>query len=103
MSQPCLHHPTPSDPTKHNPPPTSPTPLLLQALCSAACFAPEDWPLLIVCPSTMKLVWRDALYDWLPQELHPEPHNLLVVKDGKASHAHRGMCDTDWVAFHMGG
>ena len=31
-----------------------------QALCIAACFGPEDWPLLIVCPSTMKLVWADA-------------------------------------------
>jgi hypothetical protein len=31
-----------------------------QALCIAAAFGPEDWPLLIVCPSTMKLVWADA-------------------------------------------
>lgn len=33
---------------------------LPQALCIAACYAPEDWPLLVVCPSTMKLVWADA-------------------------------------------
>ncbi len=31
----------------------------LQALCIAACY-PEDWPLLIICPATMKLVWQEA-------------------------------------------
>ena len=30
-----------------------------------------------------QLVWRDALYDWLPPELQPAPHNLAVIKDGK--------------------
>ena len=40
-------------------PPSSPPPA--QALAIAACFAPQDWPLLIVCPSTLKLVWQDAV------------------------------------------
>eukprot|EP00887_Chlorella_sp_A99_P006963 scaffold2.g6963.t1 len=32
----------------------------VQALAIAAAFGPEDWPLLVVCPATMKLVWQDA-------------------------------------------
>lgn len=35
----------------------------VQALCIAACY-PEDWPLLIICPATMKLVWREAGELW---------------------------------------
>ncbi|EFN53502.1 hypothetical protein CHLNCDRAFT_136835 [Chlorella variabilis] len=55
----------------------------VQALCIAACFGPEDWPLLIICPSTMKLVWQDAVRHWLPPDLTPRPHNLAVIKDGQ--------------------
>lgn len=74
----------------HNPAP----PRLAQALCAAACFGPEDWPLLIVCPSTMKLVWRDAVLDWLPPALQPEPGNLVVIKDGKV-----GVWWVGWVGW----
>ena len=31
-----------------------------QALLIAACFGPDDWPLLIVCPTGMRLVWEEA-------------------------------------------
>lgn len=53
-----------------------------QALLIAACF-PKDWPLLIVCPATMRLVWADAVRTWLPPELRPQASHLLVVNDGK--------------------
>ena len=57
----------------------------VQALALAACYAPEDWPLLIVAPSSMKLVWLDALRAWLPPALQPADEDLLIVKDGKTA------------------
>ena len=36
-----------------------------QAIALAACY-PEDWPLLVICPSTLRETWRRALADWLP-------------------------------------
>jgi len=56
----------------------------VQALALAACYK-EDWPLLIVSPSSMKLVWEEAIRAWLPSELQPAKESLLVVKDGKTA------------------
>lgn len=41
-------------------PPPCPPLALPQALMIATCFAPDDWPLLIITPATMKLVWEEA-------------------------------------------
>lgn len=55
----------------------------VQAICIAACY-PEDWPLLIICPSSMRLVWYDALLNWLPACLIPDgSHQLAVIGNGK--------------------
>ncbi|DBA88569.1 TPA: hypothetical protein ACH3X2_005037 [Trebouxia sp. C0005] len=50
----------------------------VQAICIAACY-PEDWPMLIICPSSMRLVWYDALLNWLPACLIPDGFDKLVV------------------------
>lgn len=57
----------------------------VQALAVAACYGPDDWPLIIVTPSTMKLVWLDAVRTWLPPSLQPAEEDLLVVNDGKTA------------------
>ncbi|KAL4424200.1 hypothetical protein ABPG75_001501 [Micractinium tetrahymenae] len=62
----------------------------VQALMIAACFAPEDWPLLIITPATMKLVWQEAVRTWLPPELAPSPRNLAVISDGASMDAKLG-------------
>ncbi|KAL3135100.1 hypothetical protein ABBQ32_008044 [Trebouxia sp. C0010 RCD-2024] len=55
----------------------------VQAICIAACY-PENWPLLVICPSSMRLVWYDALLNWLPARLVPEdPRHLTVIANGK--------------------
>lgn len=57
----------------------------MQAICIAACY-PEQWPLLIICPSSMRLVWYDALLNWLPAALLPHHlHLLTVIANGKVS------------------
>lgn len=37
----------------------------LQALGIAYLFK-NDWPLLIISPSTLRLTWRDEILKWLP-------------------------------------
>ena len=47
----------------------------LQAL-SIAYYFKDDWPLLIVVPSSMKYPWVDEIEKWLP-EIPPEDINLI--------------------------
>ncbi|EIE18768.1 hypothetical protein COCSUDRAFT_49196 [Coccomyxa subellipsoidea C-169] len=54
----------------------------VQAICVAACFH-ADWPLLVVCPSSMMLTWLELLSDWLPPDLLPDPANLVVITSSK--------------------
>jgi len=44
----------------------------------------NDWPLLVVCPSTVVLTWLEILRDWLPSTLLPSQQNLIVITSGKA-------------------
>ena len=37
----------------------------LQALCIANYYALE-WPLLIICPSSLRMAWKEAILTWLP-------------------------------------
>lgn len=54
----------------------------LQAICIAACY-PEDWPLLVICPSALRLQWADALLSWAPPALLPPPEHIAVVAAAK--------------------
>jgi SNF2 family DNA or RNA helicase len=54
----------------------------MQAALLAACY-PQDWPLLVVRPSSVRLVWRDALRAWLPEALQPAEQDLWVLSSGK--------------------
>lgn len=38
----------------------------LQAIALASCYR-EEWPLLVVCPASLRLVWAEELEKWLPQ------------------------------------
>lgn len=40
----------------------------MQAILIAAAFE-ESWPLLIVCPSTLRQMWENSLKEWLPESL----------------------------------
>eukprot|EP00920_Eleutheroschizon_duboscqi_P036571 GHVT01088071.1.p1 GENE.GHVT01088071.1~~GHVT01088071.1.p1 ORF type:complete len:643 (+),score=38.88 GHVT01088071.1:1946-3874(+) len=52
----------------------------LQALAIAAYFS-DDWPLLVVCPSSIRFQWRDQALRWLPHKLGPD--DVCVIRNGK--------------------
>jgi len=53
-----------------------------QALIIASQY-PEDWPLLVVCPSSLRGVWREEATRWLPPERLAEPEvEIQVIRKG---------------------
>lgn len=49
-----------------------------QALTLASQY-PQDWPLLVVCPSSLRGNWREEAGRWLPQDLLPDPERHVQV------------------------
>lgn len=52
----------------------------IQALAVSSVYK-GDWPLLIICPKSLKLTWRDEIKRWLPE--YAEQINL--VENGKGT------------------
>jgi SWI/SNF-related matrix-associated actin-dependent regulator 1 of chromatin subfamily A len=52
----------------------------IQAIGIAAAFR-EDWPILILTPSSIKYSWRDEILNWLQEWL--EPQDVQIIKSGK--------------------
>eukprot|EP00928_Gymnodinium_smaydae_P078931 TRINITY_DN62983_c0_g1_i1.p1 TRINITY_DN62983_c0_g1~~TRINITY_DN62983_c0_g1_i1.p1 ORF type:complete len:776 (-),score=190.93 TRINITY_DN62983_c0_g1_i1:157-2427(-) len=51
----------------------------VQALALAAQYL-EDWPLLVICPSSLRWVWREQVLQWLPDLVEPE--EVQIIKKG---------------------
>ena len=51
----------------------------IQALATAAAFR-QEWPLLVVCPSSMRFAWKDAALKWISGL---EPEDITVITSGK--------------------
>ena len=54
----------------------------IQAIAIAYCYR-EEWPLLIICPSSLKYMWREELIKWLPSIPHIEiiTNKKYIYKD----------------------
>ncbi|PNW83616.1 hypothetical protein CHLRE_05g236950v5 [Chlamydomonas reinhardtii] len=50
----------------------------VQALTLMSCYT-EDWPLLIICPTSLRFAWVAAVQQWLPPHLQPAPADLWQV------------------------
>ena len=53
----------------------------IQAIGISLLFK-EDWPVLIICPSSLKLVWRDEILKWIP-DINNDKINIQIFKNGK--------------------
>ena len=42
----------------------------------------ENWPVLIICPSSLKLVWRDEIFKWIP-DINKVKINMQIFKTSK--------------------
>ncbi|XP_031446435.1 SWI/SNF-related matrix-associated actin-dependent regulator of chromatin subfamily A-like protein 1 isoform X2 [Phasianus colchicus] len=49
----------------------------VQAICIAAYYR-EEWPLLVVTPSSVRFTWAEAFHRWLPS-LRPGSTNVIVT------------------------
>ena len=53
----------------------------VQAIAICTIFK-ENWPVLIICPSSLKYVWRDEIINWIP-DINKDKENVQVFKTGK--------------------
>ena len=53
----------------------------IQAIGVSLLFK-ENWPVLIICPSSLKLVWRDEIEKWIP-DINKDKINIQVFKSSK--------------------
>ena len=42
----------------------------------------EEWPVLIICPSSLKFVWRDEILKWIP-DINDDKINIQIFKTSK--------------------
>ena len=53
----------------------------VQALGIALSYK-EEWPILIICPSSLKFVWRDEILKWIPN-INDDKINIQIFKTSK--------------------
>ncbi|KAK7869180.1 hypothetical protein R5R35_006630 [Gryllus longicercus] len=51
----------------------------IQAL-GIAHYYQNDWPLIVVCPTSVRFHWLEAIHDWLPSV---QPHTINVMTSGR--------------------
>jgi len=52
----------------------------VQSICIAAYYR-SKWPLLVVCPSSVQLMWKESFLKWLPSILKDD--DIFLVTSGK--------------------
>lgn len=65
----------------------------VQALAVAKCFE-DEWPVLVISPSSLREQWADAIAQWLKV---PEDHILVPYKQGDALRELNERCSVKFV------
>ena len=71
----------------------------VQGLAAAAAF-PEDRPCLVVCPSSLRSAWSQALQDWLGAREGERLQTVMATKDGATFWGEYVVASYDFVAKH---
>uniref|UniRef100_F6ZN89 SWI/SNF-related matrix-associated actin-dependent regulator of chromatin subfamily A-like protein 1 n=1 Tax=Ciona intestinalis TaxID=7719 RepID=F6ZN89_CIOIN len=50
----------------------------VQSICIASYYR-SSWPLLIICPSSVRLMWKESLLRWLPSQLEHDDVNVMLT------------------------
>ncbi|XP_078494415.1 SWI/SNF-related matrix-associated actin-dependent regulator of chromatin subfamily A-like protein 1 [Ciona intestinalis] len=50
----------------------------VQSICIASYYR-SSWPLLIICPSSVRLMWKESLLRWLPSQLEQDDVNVMLT------------------------
>jgi SWI/SNF-related matrix-associated actin-dependent regulator of chromatin subfamily A-like protein 1 len=58
----------------------------LQALIVAYQYHETDWPLLVICPSSIRFVWREQITKWLGGLIDPKVHVQVITKGKDVVH-----------------
>ncbi|XP_076821185.1 SWI/SNF-related matrix-associated actin-dependent regulator of chromatin subfamily A-like protein 1 isoform X1 [Clavelina lepadiformis] len=58
----------------------------VQSICVAAYYQ-SKWPLLIICPSSVRLMWKEALLRWLPSRLNDDDVTVVLTGRDVLSHS----------------
>ena len=53
----------------------------VQAIGIALAYK-DEWPVLIICPSSLKFVWRDEIIKWIP-DINDDKINIQIFKTSK--------------------
>lgn len=69
----------------------------VQAIALASCYA-DEWPLLIVVPASLRLVWAEELEKWLP---HVSPRDIKVIEGGKDKFSKKDMPLVAIISYEM--
>lgn len=76
----------------------------VQAIALAACYRCDSWPLLVVCPASLRLVWAEELEKWLP-DLPPGSIHIINDKTDRVQPdegaPHRGLPAVTITSYRM--
>jgi SNF2 family DNA or RNA helicase len=57
----------------------------IQAL-AICCVYKEDWPVIIICPSSLRYNWRDEILKWMPWIRMGDIHLITMGKENIRNH-----------------
>jgi SWI/SNF-related matrix-associated actin-dependent regulator 1 of chromatin subfamily A len=68
---------------------------------AVSCHYSDDWPVLVICPSSLRLNWQDEFMRWVPGMGKHRVHVILKGKDGVFPNEMRRSTDVVIVSYDL--